>query len=411
MTAAYEREYEMPSSGTKPNGAQNGARKPERPAWTSGADRARAVAIAPPPRRLPVAGMPTLERCTRNGVPEGSSVTLTAPPGSLKSGLVLQWAHEWAVTGARVAVLCTDQGPDKAISRVGERMGLERDHLEGIAGEGERRVAWQDLARELEALPNLAFLDGGEDAVTIEGAAEILDSLPGDGPRVLIVDSIQEATCASLAAAAAEGLLSRIPRRDQIDTAGRVCRRIARRGVLVVLVSEMSRGGYGGDAKRRTAALASSKESGSIEYRADVLLVLQRLKSDPDVVDVAMPKCRLGEEADFRLKIDRRRASLVEVPKADPASSRRGAQAAVRAEVQADAVELARVLTQHPAGLGTRALRSQLIASGLRWGPTRIDAARTALEAGVNGMRVVDRTPSGRSRQWAVERFSEAHGV
>lgn len=397
-------------AGRDLNGAARSGKKKRPPRWTAAAQRARALAAAPLPARLPLAGMPTLVRCTRGGLPVGARVTITGAPGASKTTLVLQWAHEWAEFGARVVVLCADQDPDYSLSRLAERLEIARDDIEGIAGDDARRNAWTDLARELDHLPNLLFLDGGEDGFSIESAADVLDVMPGDGPRVLIVDSVQEATCSVMAGLAAQGQLSRVPKREQIDASGRACRRIARRGILVILVSEMSRGGYGGsDDKRRTSPLASSKESGSIEYRADLLMVLRRQKGDPDMVDVAVPKSRLGEELDLCLRISRGRASLMEV---DKPNGRQGtpetSQASIRAEVDRDAAELAKLLAAHPDGLGTRDLRAELRASGLKWGPERLDAARAALQRGCNGVRIVNRSPNNRSRRWALEHLPKA---
>jgi KaiC/GvpD/RAD55 family RecA-like ATPase len=384
------------------NGSPSGVKK--RPRWTASHVRARALAAKPLPARLAIDGMPTLERCTRGGLPTGARVTITGAPGASKTTLTLQWAHEWALAGARIVYLCADQDPDQVLARLGERLDVERDVLEGLHGDDERRRSWNRLARELEALPNLVFLDGGEDGYCIEAAAEVLDLLPGDGPRVLIVDSVQEATCQLAASLAAQGMLSRVPRREQIDAAGRACRRLARRGILVIIVSEMSRGAYSSaDAKRRTSALASSKESGSIEYRADLLMVLQRQRTDPDLVDVEVPKSRLGEELKLRLKIQRRRAALVEVEGASRPEGATNQAATVRAEVLRDAAELAKLLAQHPNGLGTKDLRDHVRAS-LGWGTPRTGAALAALSSGrVTGVRAVDRTPGTRGRTWALE--------
>lgn len=389
----------------KQNGTPSGVKK--RPRWTAAHVRARALAAKPLPARLAIAGMPTLERCTRGGLPTGARVTITGAPGASKTTLTLQWAHEWAINGARIVYLCSDQDPDQVLARLGERLDLERDVLEGLQGEDERRMSWNRMARELEQLPNLVFLDGGEDGHTIESAAEVLDLLAGEGPRVLIVDSVQEATCELAAGLAAQGMLSRVPRREQIDAAGRACRRLARRGILVIIVSEMSRSAYSADdAKRRTSSLASSKESGSIEYRADLLMVLQRQKADPDLVDVDVPKSRLGEELKLRLKIQRRRAAVVEVTR--EVSRGESSQATVRAGVLRDAAELGKLLAKHPAGLGSRQLRAHVRADGLGWGTPRTDAALAALYNGtVPGIRLIDRTPGTRSRTWSVEHLPQ----
>jgi hypothetical protein len=86
----------------------------------------------------------------------------------------------------------------------------------------------------------------------------------------------------------------------------------------VLFTSEVARGSYrSSDPKARTDDLAGGKESGGIEYGVDLLLALRTVKGMPDLVDVAVPKNRLGPKDGWRMLLDREASSLVEV-ESDP---------------------------------------------------------------------------------------------
>jgi hypothetical protein len=81
----------------------------------------------------------------------------------------------------------------------------------------------------------------------------------------------------------------------------------------VFATCELNRGSYRtSDPVARVADLAAFKESGGIEYGASVALVLRSVKDEPDLVDVAFAKNRLGPRPEFRLRLDRTRAVFTE---------------------------------------------------------------------------------------------------
>jgi RecA/RadA recombinase len=266
----------------------------------------RAMADRPAARRLSI-GFSTLDKATRGGIPEGRIVVLNGAPGASKTGLAVQWAHTWATSGACVVYLAADMDPEDVMTRIGQREGFERDALDGLMGPEARRGAWHELADR--GVP-LLVLDGA--AVGLERAILILRTMPGDGPRVLVVDSLQWAQCG-----AAAGIETA---RGQMDAKLGVLRRARASGVLVVALSEMNRGGYAHGAASPTSTLAASKESGAIEYAADLLLGLR--SGAEDLVDLDVAKDRLGSARGMglRLRQDRSRATLAEVDRPEPAS-------------------------------------------------------------------------------------------
>lgn len=300
------------------------------PRPSSISDRARELADTPAPPRLSL-GLDTLDRITRRGVPVGRRIVLVGAPGAGKTALSIQWADRWAREGAAVAYLAADQDPDSVLVRLAERAGIPRDDLEGVTTETARASAWRDAADRLDDIAaRLAILDGS--TVTIEAARDVLSRMTGDGRRVLLVDSLQTVQCT-----AAVGSTSK---REQIDTALLVLRAIAAAGVLVVIVSEMARGAYrSNDTAANTNAISSAKESGGIEYGADLLLALRSVKGEADLVDVETAKNRLGPREDFRLRVDPRLASLVEVACEDVSDEEREAAAEAKEERRLAALE------------------------------------------------------------------------
>src|SRR5262249_51188956 len=132
-------------------------------------------------------------------------------------------------------------------------------------------------------------------------------------PGVLIVDSIQ--TARTDTSGSADSVRSRI------DDVVKTCKQAAKTfGHAVIVTSELSRASYRNKAQAdQIEDLAAFKESGGIEYAGTVLLVLRNPKGSGGMVDVTMPKNRLGfERPDFRLQLDPARATLREVPMPEP---------------------------------------------------------------------------------------------
>jgi hypothetical protein len=102
-------------------------------------------------------------------------------------------------------------------------------------------------------------------------------------------------------------------RREAIDIMLAVLRRARDQGVLVVGVSQVGRGYYIAGDRSPVNALAASKESGAVEYKADLLLGFKNVSGSPDEIEVEVAKSRLGAIPDMRLGIDRARADLREI--------------------------------------------------------------------------------------------------
>jgi replicative DNA helicase len=281
----------------------------------------------PPPLRSPaerarelgsngvhlLSGFKTFDEATRGGPTSSCFVVVGGAPGAGKTTWLCNMAMKYSEAGSYVAVLASDEGPDGLLIRIGQNLGFERDKLE--AGDPETK---EEFAHRLETeLPMLIIADA-DDGHTVESvAAHLLEQAEGRH-AVLIVDSIQ--TVRAMGSAEAESM------RLRVDAVVSALKNAARSGLLVFASCELNRGSYRSrDAADSVADLAAFKESGGIEYGAQVAMLLRNVPDSSDLVDVAMAKNRLGRKMDFRLQLDYGRAEFREVPKPEepPADEKR----------------------------------------------------------------------------------------
>jgi hypothetical protein len=118
---------------------------------------------------------------------------------------------------------------------------------------------------------------------------------------------------------------------------------------------------------------------------AQTLLMLRTPKGHADVVHVRVPKNRKGSKAGFEfwLRLDRDRHALTECsdPMDDPGNVQRGERERCsknRQALERDAQTVLRIIAREP-GIGTRALRSAVVASGQGIGRETMEAALVVL--------------------------------
>lgn len=257
-------------------------------------------------------GFATLDASMRGGLPPNQLIALLGAPGSRKTSLATYWADLWERAGCAVVFLAGDEAGSKIAIRLGQLAGISRDGIEadGVEGAAIRSHAVQRLGAR-----RIVLLDPrvGKGTTTIETAERVLVHFAADRPRVLMVDSLQSVfTDASFNAA---------DERERITLGINLCREIADRGAIVVAISEMSRAGYRtGDRASDVSVLAAAKESGRVEYAADLLIGARPVLEEPLLVDLEVGKSRPGDKLEFRLMFDRDRASFAEaaLPSRDP---------------------------------------------------------------------------------------------
>jgi replicative DNA helicase len=305
------------------------------------ADQVRGMLAAPLPRLS--TGVAALDLATRGGIPTGRVVVLAGAPGAGKTTFAVQFAHETASRGIPVAILAADEPGEGIRIRLGQLSGLNRDDLEA-----RDPLAIDHLASCCEGeLASLALVDQEEHGQLLEAVAadlarrcrvrvELPDGTHEDrpGPGLLVCDSIQKL---------------RVAGSDEVDTprakvdlvADAIVRIAKRHHILVVATSEVSRAFYRGGDEREPNALAAGKDSGAVEYGADLLLVLRSIPEGQGDIDVDVPKNRLGhEKPTFRMRIDHARARMTPLQTAHPTpKGDRQAAVAAREESQIERVK------------------------------------------------------------------------
>jgi Winged helix-turn-helix DNA-binding len=145
--------------------------------------------------------------------------------------------------------------------------------------------------------------------------------------------------------------------RERVMGAARIARHLAvEHGLVMVYTSEVNRSWY--RAKReedRASDLAAFAEA-RIEFSGDVLLTLRSLDDDPDMVEVRIPKNRLGTRKGFLMRLDRERARFDAVD-ADYATAARSAAETERLDEARETI--LRELRDHP-GVTRRQLQEMV---------------------------------------------------
>lgn len=277
------------------------------PGMTPG-QRARALGQKRP--ALPT-GFETIDKACRGGWRLGGVVVIGGAPGAGKTTLAVQLARAWVTAGHVVTILAADESADGLLIRYGQGLGWMRERLE----EGDRGRT-EALGESLEEIATTLFLyDADQDDASIEAAAALTVQKAGGRPAVLIVDSIQRAQT--------DAADLKAEPRARIDASVMALKKAAKPGVLIVATSELSRGAY----RSRNQAdaiddIAAFKESGGIEYGADVALVLRSVKGLNGVIDVSMAKNRWGQKLPSRMALNPTTASFTEVRIPDDESDR-----------------------------------------------------------------------------------------
>lgn len=307
LDRAFTDEQPVPVDPRKTNGTRSSSPdpRPKLPIRLSPgriALRLRARAVG---RRL-TTGFPTLDRAVREGIPLGRLVMLLGAPGAAKTTLATYLLEQWERQGAVCVYLAADEADDGILIRLGQLNGFVREQLEAEGPEGDAARSKFD-----EAVAGRQFAivdpDGDGDPDTLEAVIDGLKAFAGERPCVLFVDSLQTVRCVAAERASTP--------RERIDAKIQLLKHAAKSGVLVIVISEMARGAYRtGDREQDTNALAAGKESGAIEYSAALLLALRSVKGEHGLIDVEVPKNRLGSaKPELRLRLDFARASLAEV--------------------------------------------------------------------------------------------------
>lgn len=267
--------------------------------WTTPAERA--LALGHRGIQIPT-GTETLDKACRGGPRTRHFVVFGGAPGSGKTTFAVHLATRLAKQGVHVGILAADEDADGLLVRIGQNLGFKRDDLE--SAEPETRAAFAE--RLMLDLPTLMLVDAEEERCTVEDLSAELRRRRGDGPSVLILDSIQRVSSSrplpvDTPRARVESAVYAAARSQKID------------GHLVLATCELSRAAYRGGKDEAIEDLAAFAESRAVEYFATTALVMRSVVEQDWLVDVTMPKNRNGTKKPFRLRLDPWRASMHEV--------------------------------------------------------------------------------------------------
>jgi hypothetical protein len=245
-------------------------------------------------------GIASLDSATRGGFPLGKVGVVGGAPGALKTMLLVNIARCWSLAGHHVLFLAADGGVADILTRFAQLEGFDREQVE--LADAETLVALEQRMRERHT--TLDVIDGSE--ATIESAATKLAQVAAGEPAALFVDSLQKAH--SEFVKVGDGL------RAVVDANMRAILAVGRRLPIAVLASsEMARGWYRSKKlSEQTNALASFKESGSVEYGADLEIALLSAKGRDDLVSAEIVKNRLGRKTTFWLQLEHTTAAVTE---------------------------------------------------------------------------------------------------
>lgn len=256
-------------------------------------------------------GLEKLDRATRGGIPIGSVLVLSGAPGSGKTTLGIQIARAAREQlGAYVAGFFGDEGLEGAAEKLGQQIGLQREDLE--AGEEGALTKLQAYTAAESARGPFEFVSPEESLRVTLTKIRQLRQAGYKGPIVLVLDNLQGC---NFELEGGNGAGHQRPERFRLETAMLALRKAARElAVLVIVISEVSRGAYASkDPEKQTAALASPAETRAVEYKSDVLIQLKEKSEGIVLAEVAKNRPGGGQKPRLSLGHDRQRATYREI--------------------------------------------------------------------------------------------------
>jgi KaiC/GvpD/RAD55 family RecA-like ATPase len=282
--------------------------------------------------RLPT-GLEGIDRATCGGIPLGGTVFFVGAPDAAKTLLLLVIAIAWARRGILVGFMAVDEELDDLVTRIaqqtvtcespdGEAIHFSRQDYERGSAE-----VITDIEKRIGELPILFF----DASWSLERATEYLaaEAKRQDKRSAFFADSLQTVRSSSTPEDASE-------RRTVADNAKALRQAAVRHGMATLATSESNRE-YSKAKRKGEAAVAMSAgaESRAVEFTARALFVLSAVE-DSNLIEVEVPKNKLGPRKAFHLAIDRATQTLSDAPSPElvPKASRSEANAE-RRRVQA----------------------------------------------------------------------------
>ncbi len=205
---------------------------------------------------------------TLNGLQAGQLYVLAAMPGLGKTTLALQMAATVAQSGRSALYLSLENDAvdlaRKTVCRLGDVS--YRDSLKGKVD----RQEWMAAVSRLQRLHGLLYFATPRAAMpTLTSLVEGVMTRTGSAPQLLVVDYLQALVKRGATGGETSDLRERIDRfTPELRALG------AQYGCAVLAISSQNRAGY------EKGGMSAMKESGDVEYGADVIMTLAQLTPD-----------------------------------------------------------------------------------------------------------------------------------
>lgn len=239
---------------------------------------------------------------TLNGFEPGKLYLLAAMPGTGKTTLALQWASTVAQGGApAVYISLENDAVDLARKTACRLAGVS--YTAALKGKlpAER---WAAAVAQLDSLGGRLYVSTPRAAMPdLSALLAAVSERAGQPPALVVLDYLQ--AYAKRAAAQVEAA----DVRERIDRLTPLLRALGERhGCAVLAISSQNRSGY------LAGGMASLKESGDLEYGADVTMILARAADEAGGKSAALLTSSLTGLSPLTLTVDKNRQGLTGRP-------------------------------------------------------------------------------------------------
>jgi hypothetical protein len=256
-------------------------------------------------------GIDGIDRATCGGIPFGSTVFVVGAPDAAKTLILFSIAVTWARRGVIVGFMAVDEEIDDLVTRLAQQTPKdvsaegEFTHFTRRDYEAGASEVVDHIEEQIGPLPILFF----DAAWTVERATA---HLADEGKRLgklsaFFADSLQTVRSEATPDDASE-------RRVVADNAKALRQAAVRFGIATLATSESNRE-YSKAKRKGEAGIAMSAgaESRAVEFTARALFVLSSVE-DSNLIEVEIPKNKLGPRKTFHLAIDRATQTLSDAP-------------------------------------------------------------------------------------------------
>jgi len=237
---------------------------------------------------------------TLNGLQPGLLYLLAAMPGTGKTTLGLQWAATVAQAGQSALYVSLENDATDLARKIACRLG-DVSYADALKAKLNRQE-WAAAVDKLRKLQGRLYLSTPRAAMpTLTSLVEGIMTRTGSAPALIVVDYLQAMVKRTATGVDASDV------RERIDRFTPELRAIGEQyGCAILAISSQNRAGYAG------GGMAALKESGDIEYGADVIMTLAKAeeKDKDKVFDITRDPRKIS----LKLTVEKHRSGLTGRP-------------------------------------------------------------------------------------------------